>query len=1103
MKKFARTAALALAVAAMLTAAGKPAHNSGTTGAGDAPSGLNSRDFKKYWQVESESPDWKVTFRGDTAEITAPAGLTLWRREKMKGDVTVEYDACVVTEHPDDRLSDLNCFWMATDPTAKDVFANASKRKGVFLNCYGLRLYYLGYGGNHNTTTRFRRYDGDTRGITDAAFRPKVLREYTDSAHLLRPGKWYHVKITRSGRRTEYFIDGERLVDFRDADPLTEGWFGFRSTLSRTRITNFRYTSSDPEASPVPLHWIGDTPERESAVTFGVPFNPGELLSADGAEVRNGAGAAVPTDRWPLARWQDGSVKWLAVAGIFPPSDSLRVVKTAPGKKKSKLPADAQSLRVDESAEGITVNTGAVTAYIPRRGDAVIDSLLLSDGTRIAGKGILKASTQSSPDIAGGPLTAYVGEVDAAEVERAGDSRAVVKLTGRHKGTDGREWLPFTVRLYFYTNSPEIKMIHTFVYDGDQNKDFIRSLGVSFDVPMREEVYNRHVAFSTAGGGVWSEPVQPIVGRRVLRLPEGYPLEGEGSLQERQMRGERIPSPDAFDDKNRSYLEQWATWDGFRLSQPGYDGYTVRKRAKESSPWIGTHGGAAAGGYVFAGDVSGGLGLYMKDFRESCPSSLEVSGATAQTATLTAWLWSPESEPMDLRHYDDRAHGLEASYEDVQEGMSTPYGIARTSELTLLPSAGYRGKALFASDAEALAAEARLLPVPEYLHSREAFGIWSLPDRSTPARAEVEDKLDTYIDFYANAIEQNRWYGFWNYGDVMHAYDPVRHQWRYDVGGYAWDNTELASPMWLWYSFLRSGDQRIWKMAEAMTRHNGEVDVYHTGPNAGLGSRHNVSHWGCGAKEGRISQAAWNRFYHYLTADERCADLMHEVTDADTLLYTLDPMRLAEPRSMYPCTAPARLRIGPDWLSYAANWMTEWERTGNTSYRDKIITGMKSIVALPSGLLTGPLALGYDPATGVITTECDSTLRTTNHLMTIMGGFEIMNEMMRMVDVPGWKDAWLEHAALYKKVTRNKFRLSRLQGYAAWQLRDADMARDTWHDLLTMLESVKAPRTVRRTLLPPEVPAPQDELLPVSTNDAALWSLDAIFLQEVLPPDAY
>ena len=51
---------------------------------------------------------------------------------------------------------------------------------------------------------------------------------------------------------------------------------------------------------------------------------------------------------------------------------------------------------------------------------------------------------------------------------------------------------------------------------------------------------------------------------------------------------------------------------------------------------------------------------------------------------------------MDLRHYDNVAHGLNASYEDVQEGMSTPYGIARTTTLTLIPQKGYAGKEAFA-----------------------------------------------------------------------------------------------------------------------------------------------------------------------------------------------------------------------------------------------------------------------------------------------------------------------------------------------------------------------------------------------------------------------
>ena len=57
-----------------------------------AESGLNKRQFNKFWRVESESPDYRVTFRGDTCEILSPKGLTLWRKEKMRQDMTVEYD---------------------------------------------------------------------------------------------------------------------------------------------------------------------------------------------------------------------------------------------------------------------------------------------------------------------------------------------------------------------------------------------------------------------------------------------------------------------------------------------------------------------------------------------------------------------------------------------------------------------------------------------------------------------------------------------------------------------------------------------------------------------------------------------------------------------------------------------------------------------------------------------------------------------------------------------------------------------------------------------------------------------------------------------------
>lgn len=75
---------------------------------------------------------------------------------------------------------------------------------------------------------------------------------------------------------------------------------------------------------------------------------------------------------------------------------------------------------------------------------------------------------------------------------------------------------------------------------------------------------------------------------------------------------------------------------------------------------------------------------------------------------------------------------------------------------------------------------------------------------------------------------------------------------------------------------------------------------------------------------------------------------------------------------------------------------------------------MNSIASLPNGLFTGNKALEFYPDTGVITYEGDPTLKNTNHLMTIMGGFELMNEMQGMIDVPAFNQAWLEHARDFK-----------------------------------------------------------------------------------------
>jgi hypothetical protein len=478
-----------------------------------------------------------------------------------------------------------------------------------------------------------------------------------------------------------------------------------------------------------------------------------------------------------------------------------------------------------------------------------------------------------------------------------------------------------------------------------------------------------------------------------------------------QIAGKRVPNKDQFNQQGQFLLDNWAVWDSYQLSQLTADGFQVQKRTNPQSCWVFAGAGKRASGLVFAGDVSGGLAVAVKNFWQSHPASLEVSDATRDAARLNVWLWSPDAPAMDLRHYDTRNHTLEASYEDVQPGFSTANGIARTSELTLYPSAGVPAKEETARQARMNAEPPLLVCSPEHYHAVSAFEVWSLPDRSTPLRRTVEDQLDASVALYRKEIEQRHWYGFWDYGDVMHAYDPGRHTWRYDIGGYAWDNTELGTDMWLWYCFLRSGRADVFRMAEAMTRHTSEVDTYHSGRFAGLGSRHNVRHWGCGAKEARISQAAFRRFYYYLTGDERTGDIMREVVDVDAKVMEIDPMRLASARTG-PIPYPGRMRGGPDWIACAGNWMTEWERTGDVRYRDKIIAGMDSIAKMPYGFMTGPNTLyGYDPKTGKLYPLVDDGFGVYN-LQVIQGGAEVAFELNQLIDHAGWQNAFLQYCRL-------------------------------------------------------------------------------------------
>lgn len=769
-------------------------------------------------------------------------------------------------------------------------------------------------------------------------------------------------------------------------------------------------------AEPVQINWLGHTPAPvTTGVSFGVPWPRGTVAKDQVFSLKSADSQALPLQTWPLAYWPDGSLKWSGFATVAGP-DSTGTFTLGPATLVAT--AVGATLHVAQTDAAIDIDTGKLKARLLRGGTNLIESLVI-DGREVGRAGRLVCVLQSGPEEldAAPRRETFFSQVQKVTVEQSGPVRAVVRLEGKHRGAQGgREWLPFSVRLYFHAGQEAIRVVHTFFFDGDQEKDFVRGLGLTFAVPLREQSWNRHVRFSGPDGGLWAEPIQP----------------GGGNAT--QVAGQRFEGGRFY---AASETEQHAIWSDYKLTQPTPDGFTVYKRTNPQSAWIFAGAGKRASGLGFVGDVSGGLSISVKDFWQSYPTGLEIRDAAKGTAQLTAWLWSPDAPAMDMRHYATRAHGLNATYEDVQQGMSTAHGVARTSELTIFPSGEVPAKPALVAMAQAGERTQLLVASPKHIHSTGVFGVWSLPDRSTPLKAAVEDKLDSMLAFYQQQVDERYWYGFWVFGDYIHSYNHAAHVWYYDWGGHAWQNTELGVPLWVWYSFLRTGRADVFRMAEAQTRNTSETNVYHLGPMAGLGSRHNVVKWGDGAKEMRVSQSAQWRPFYYLTTDERTGDIMRAQVTADLAAIKHDPMRLAQPVLPQDPKVPGRLRIGPDWFALAGNWMTEWERTGDVKWRDRINAGVDSILAMPYWLRSGvrnglnpdigggrigplkgggSMTVGYDPATGKLLPIPDPVegkqVPVNYNLSTIQGGAQVMFELVPLLGRADFAKAWLQYCRL-------------------------------------------------------------------------------------------
>jgi len=264
-------------------------------------------------------------------------------------------------------------------------------------------------------------------------------------------------------------------------------------------------------------------------VTTSLPFgagklsDPGDLVILDGEE-------AIPFQARPLARWPDGSIKWLL----------LRLQVDLPGNRDKELlfelgrrgenPKPDHEATARQSSGGVRVDTGALSFFVPSTG-----FLPLSD-IRLRGKPLPASLFNGFLLRHDGKLLTSSGKVKL-KVEEEGPLCVVISVTGKHFCEEDSSGIDLGGRITAHAGKTYVEVEHRFVHAREEQSMMLEELRLDFKAQPR--------------------------GKARLALGEGYYRtvirEGSGPL-ERLIDGKTLQKEAWEHFVDSFYGDFWADW---------------------------------------------------------------------------------------------------------------------------------------------------------------------------------------------------------------------------------------------------------------------------------------------------------------------------------------------------------------------------------------------------------------------------------------------------------------------------------------------------------------------------------------------------------------
>ena len=172
--------------------------------------------FEANWVNNGEAPTVS-----EQEIIWRPMSVNMLRKH-FDGPIAVD---CMVTPGEDSAqkrdtglVTDAIFIWMMSKPEG-DLFEFMKGLENASLAHYmSLPFYWVDFGGTNNQTTRLRRNP-----------HRRMVRQLSTRAHLLKRDHTYKVTLVQNGHVGEFWVDGERWIQFRDPQPHSDGCIGFRA----------------------------------------------------------------------------------------------------------------------------------------------------------------------------------------------------------------------------------------------------------------------------------------------------------------------------------------------------------------------------------------------------------------------------------------------------------------------------------------------------------------------------------------------------------------------------------------------------------------------------------------------------------------------------------------------------------------------------------------------------------------------------------------------------------------------------------------------------------------------------------------------------------